>query len=136
MTKYNNNDNKTVLDTTDDAAYVNWGSSWRMPTSEQIEELIENTTSAWTQVEWVNGVLLTPMANTNTLFFPVVGNADSDSVGGIGETGSYWSRSLDESRPYDAWRLDFNGSGGYGMGYDYRFYGLSVRPVRFSEPLR
>ena len=35
-------DNKAELDPEDDAAYVNWGSSWRIPTTEQQCELYEN----------------------------------------------------------------------------------------------
>ncbi len=31
-------DNKTVLDPEDDAAHVNWGGSWRMPTDEEWTE--------------------------------------------------------------------------------------------------
>ena len=42
VTKYKigyNGDNKRVLDLEDDAAYVNWGGKWRMPTKAQLEEL-------------------------------------------------------------------------------------------------
>ena len=37
-------DGKTVLDLEDDAAHANWGGDWRMPTIDEIKELIENTT--------------------------------------------------------------------------------------------
>lgn len=43
VTKYKigyNEDNKRVLDLEDDAAYVNWGGKWRMPTKAQFEELV------------------------------------------------------------------------------------------------
>ncbi len=40
--KYNTTDNKTVLDLADDAAYVNLGKQWRMPTISQCKELINN----------------------------------------------------------------------------------------------
>lgn len=36
-------DNKLVLDLEDDAAYVNMGIIWRMPTKEDFEELLQNT---------------------------------------------------------------------------------------------
>ena len=42
--RYNNVDNKTELDPEDDAAYVNWGKEWRMPTMEQMEELCTKCT--------------------------------------------------------------------------------------------
>ncbi len=43
FTKYNKTDNKTVLDLEDDAAHVNMGSDWRMPTKEQVTELFKET---------------------------------------------------------------------------------------------
>ena len=39
LTKYNTSDSKTTLDLSDDAAHVNWGGKWRMPTFEQLSEL-------------------------------------------------------------------------------------------------
>lgn len=44
LTKYNKTDGKVVLDLEDDAAYVNMGSDWRMPTKEQVTELFKETT--------------------------------------------------------------------------------------------
>ena len=36
---YGTVDNKTVLELEDDAAYVNWGGNWRMPTKAELDEL-------------------------------------------------------------------------------------------------
>ncbi len=44
-----NEDNKRVLDLEDDAAYVNWGGKWRMPTKTQLEELVSQ---CYTVVDW------------------------------------------------------------------------------------
>ena len=44
FTKYNETDAKTTLDPEDDAAHVNMGSDWRMPTKDDINELFQNTT--------------------------------------------------------------------------------------------
>ena len=41
-------DNKTTLDPEDDAAHVNWGGGWRMPTAAEVDELIDNCTWTWT----------------------------------------------------------------------------------------
>ena len=35
-------DNKTTLEPEDDAAYFNWGGSWRMPTYAEWDELLDN----------------------------------------------------------------------------------------------
>lgn len=43
-TKYNETDSKITLDLEDDAAYVNMGHKWKMPTKDDINELLQNTT--------------------------------------------------------------------------------------------
>ena len=44
FTKYNSTDEKTTLDPEDDAAHVNMGGTWKMPTKEQVTELFKGTT--------------------------------------------------------------------------------------------
>jgi len=128
LTKYNSTDGLTVFGPEDDAATVNWGEGWKIPTEEEFEELTTSTTTAWTQVDGVNGVLFTSTANTNTLFFPAVGYAGNGSASNVGDYGNYWSVSLDDEDVSNAWRLDFGG-GFCGVSGDYRCYGFSVRPV-------
>lgn len=95
MTKYNSTDGKETLEPTDDAASVNWGNNWKIPTERLFEELLENTTTAFTQVDGINGLLCTSTANTNTLFFPAAG----EIVEGNYYEGNalYWSSSLGET---------------------------------------
>lgn len=135
MTKYNS-DGITTLETTDDAAYVNWGSDWRMPTKDEFDELLENTTSSWTEVNGVSGMLLTSTVEGHeeeTLFFPAVGYAYGGQVYSIGEDGSYWSASLGSKSVNYAYRLGF-GSGYCGVDSDSRCCGYAVRSV-FSQNL-
>ncbi|MBR5086054.1 MAG: hypothetical protein IKX31_03495, partial [Muribaculaceae bacterium] len=88
LTKYNNDsshgnngfvDNKTELDPEDDAATANWGSEWRMPSLEQIQELLNNCTTQWTAINGVNGRLLTSTINGETLFLPANGHLDGST---------------------------------------------------------
>ena len=44
LTKYNQSDSKTVLESADDAASQVMGSDWRMPTETEFQELIDKTT--------------------------------------------------------------------------------------------
>ena len=44
FTKYNVDDGKITLDPEDDAAHVNMGDEWKMPTQEQVTELFKETT--------------------------------------------------------------------------------------------
>ena len=133
MTKYNNIDNKTTLDADDDAATVKWGSDWKIPTIEQFDELISGTTSAWTQVDSVSGVLLTSKYNDNTLFFPSLGSACLGEIfNGVIE-GKYWIDSLENYENDVLLANNFYFSEQYANIYcssDNRFNGLSVRPVR------
>ncbi len=127
-------DNKTTLDLEDDAAHVNWGGSWRMPTKAEQDELRNTDNCTW---EWktnyngtnVNGYLVTSKKNSNSIFLPASGYCSNASLSGVGSYSIYWSSSLYESSSNYAYSLYFN-SGYVGRNYDdCRFYGLSVRPV-------
>ena len=60
-------DNKTELEPVDDAAYVNLGANWRMPSENQIVEMLENCTWQWIKRNGVDGQLVTG-PNGNTMF--------------------------------------------------------------------
>lgn len=68
--KYNDTDNNSVLDLTDDSARVNMGGDWVMPTKENFEELLEYTTCEESTINDVYGITFTSIINGNTLFFP------------------------------------------------------------------
>lgn len=113
-----------------DAATANWGTPWRMPSLNQIWELLKNTTSTWTSQNDVKGRKFTG-SNGGTIFLPAAGSRTSDELYGAGSRGNYWSSTLYESNIvtggaqslYSNWetvREDVNS----------RSSGLSVRPVR------
>ena len=72
LAKYTGSDGLTTLLPEDDAATTNWGNEWRMPTKEEWQELLDNTTNKWTTQNGVNGRLFTG-SNGNSLFLPAVG---------------------------------------------------------------
>ena len=121
-------DNKTELDPEDDAAYVNWGENWRMPTKEQKDELHNNCTRTWTIQNGVNGMLVTG-PNGKTLFFPASGYRYGISLGYAESRGYYWTRTLYSSDyPYYVFfTQDLPGADVC------RFFGCTVRPVRVSQ---
>ena len=126
-------DNKTELDPEDDAAYVNWGPLWRMPSTEQQQELIDKCTWQWTQRNGVNGRLVTGR-NGKTLFLPAAGYINGSSLNVAGSDGPYWSRSLVTEDPLAAYLLFFNS--GY-LDWNFsgnRAAGFPVRPVRVTQP--
>ncbi len=138
-------DNKTELDPEDDAACINWGPSWRMPTYEQVEELYKTCSSVWTTQNGVNGRLLTG-PNGNTMFLPAAGfRYDGSYDGSLGNAGFrydgslnfagswcfYWSRTLSSSGPYCAFGVCFYSGDGF-LDDGGREYGYTVRAVRVS----
>ena len=132
--KYNNNDGLTILEPEDDAAYKNWGPAWRMPSKDQIDELINSnyTTTEWTTQNGVNGRLIISNSNGNSVFLPAAGARPGSFLFDAGSGGDYWSRTLNSEYPDRAWGLYFHSSSVY-TGYYYRYVGRSVRPVRLSE---
>lgn len=138
ISKYNNNsgygtvDNKTELDLADDAAYVNWGSGWRMPLLTQLQELYNNCTIEWTTRNGVNGRLFTSNINGASVFLPAAGYRLNGGLVNAGSYGNYWSRTLGSSSPYAAIDLYFD-SGDVCWYYNWsRLNGQSVRAVRGS----
>ena len=125
-------DNLTTLLPDDDAATVNWGSYWRMPTKEEWQELYQNTTHSWTMQNGVNGRLFTA-SNGNSLFLPAAGYRDEGSLYNAGSGGDYWSSSLYTGDPIEAWYFYLYSGDNY-MHYSGRNYGLSIRAVRSVEP--
>ncbi len=123
-------DGKTELDPEDDAAYVNWGPSWRMPTVEQLRELCDKCTWTWTQRNGVNGQLVTG-PNGNTMFLPAAGYRWDESLHNVGSYGDYWSRTLGSNRQDGAYHLYFYSGDWYNPSLD-RDLGLTVRAVRVS----
>ena len=120
-------DNKTVLDPEDDAASVNWGGNWRMPTVEEFTELREQCTWTWTTQNGVNGYKVVGK-NGNFIFLPAAGFMYYSSLYYAGSYGFYWSCSLNSSNPHYAYCVSFSSSNvnRYNLS---RYYGQSVRPV-------
>ena len=128
---YGNNgytDNKLELDLEDDAAYVNWGAEWCMPSKEQQDELRDNCTWTWTTLNGVAGRIVTG-TNGNSIFLPAAGYRDGGGLDHAGSWGCCWSRSLSSYYPYNAYELDFD-SGDIYWNNNYRYCGQSVRAVR------
>ena len=111
-----------------DAATANWGGSWRMPTIDEMRELVDHCEWEWTQVNGVDGSkVIGP--NGSCIFLPAAGVRYGASLGYVGYNGYYWS-----STPYDG----FNDYCAYDLYFDYggedvdgnlRCYGRTVRPI-------
>ena len=141
LTKYNTNidysiyhsvDNLTTLESSDDAATSNWGTGWRMPTREEMNELLNNCNCVWTTQNGVYGEkFIGP--NGNIIFLPAAGYYDDSGLINAGTKGRYWSSSLGTGYPYYATNCyiysDYYGE----MSYNNRSDGLTIRPVCSSS---
>jgi len=132
-------DGKTELEPMDDAASVNWGPKWRMPTKAQVEELLDEANTSLSEMT-VNGrtiLAIKSLRNNITLYFSLTGSRLGDNYNySSGNPSAYiWTRSVNESRSGEAFYVEFNkpyDSDEYtrSVRTNRRFYGFAIRPVR------
>ena len=132
---YGTVDNKAQLELSDDAARVNWGGSWRMPTWAERAELRENCSWIWVCQNGVYGYRVTSKKQGYTnksIFLPAAGYRNDGSLYNAGSSGYYWSSSLRPGYPSNAYNLRFFSSYADCYSND-RYYGYPVRPVMDAE---
>ena len=120
-TKYNYTDGLYQLEPCDDAAYMNWGGNWRMPTQTDWEELKNKCT-------WQSspaGCKVTNKSDSNVyIFLPAAGYRINASIYDKGSRGYYWSSTLNSGLYFD---LEFTRAYIYPSN---RCDGYTVRPVQ------
>lgn len=138
LSKYNKTDGKKVLDSEDDAAYVNWGASCRMPTQDDFVELHNSENCIWTWISLNNssdssieGYKVTSTKTGNSIFLPASGYRCNE--GSYVSNGSYWSSTC-SSNCSSAYCINFYRGNFYVTGSfdNYRFCGRNIRPT--AEP--
>lgn len=117
-----------------DAATIHLGAPWRMPTSAEIDALISNCDTEWTNRNGVYGRLVRGRNAyaSKSIFLPAAGLGSDANLNDRGSYGGYWS-STSYSDYGNAWGLRVFSSKfavNFYQGYDYRYFGQSVRPVR------
>lgn len=119
-------DNDGNLTANYDAATVNLGNSWRMPTYLEIRELIDNCTWIWGTLNGASGYQIVG-CNGKSIFLPIIGYYYSNSYFYNG-AGYYWcSTTYSNEHSYYL----FLNSDEYALRDDeiYRDYGMPLRPV-------
>ena len=119
----------TNLTLEQDAAHVNMGGNWRMPTKYEYQALINNCNVVWTDDyngTGVKGRVFTSRVNGNSVFFPAAGRCYSSSVDIVGDFGYCWSASW--LRSSDAFGLNFDFENQWVTSTP-RYIGISVRGV-------
>ena len=124
--KYNYSDGKTQLEVQNDAASANWGWSWRLPSKEEVQELIAYTTCTY---DGNNGIFtFTSNINGEKLYVPCAGIASATSINGEQGEAYFWTSDVDESDNSKAYALFCNGPHPSIRTFK-RYSGLPIRPV-------
>ena len=125
-------DRLDTLEPVDDAATVNWGPDWRMPTASDFNELKENCERSWIND---SGIQLTSKKNGKSILLPFAKPQKEGSQFST-DGGYYWSSKLGGNHPMFAVRFECIGHSGYNeisveakSNCD-RFHGCVIRPVR------
>ena len=116
---------KTLMD----AARSNWGGSWRLPTKEECQELIDKCEWTWTTMNGVNGCVVMSQITGECIFLPVTGSLYGSFIVDSRSRGYYWSSTPvpnEDSR--FGYSLNFD-IGSLDMYFGLRYYGHNIRPV-------
>ena len=134
--KYFSSGGKTLLDPEDDAASINWNSTWRTPTYDEWTWLVDNCVWTWTddyEETGAAGMIVTGTTG-NSIFLPAAGYRSESDLTLAGADGYYWASSIDLPMPSDAKRIHI-ASGVAGKGHLDRYLGFSIRPVSDKRTL-
>jgi len=119
-----------VLASAHDAAHMKWGGGWRMPTSQEMDNLARMCDWTWTTMNGVLGCIVRGRGiyASNSIFLPAAGRGYRTSLDA--GFGSYWSSVPDPDNSNYSWRIFFNSAGDHGTYGSRRVYGRSLRPVQ------
>lgn len=123
----------STLNPEDDAAAVNLGGKWRMPTFDEIKELKDKCRFEWTSVNGISGARITG-PNGNSIFFPATGYYahNLNRVVSTGDRALYWSST---AAPNPRYKNETHGRDLYfytnvwGWASSNRHDALTIRPV-------
>ena len=119
-----------VLTPEHDAAHVQWGGGWRMPTNQELSDLNSKCNWNFTTMNGVKGWAVSGKGNyaSASIFLPFTGYGYGTSLNSTGSHGFYWS-SAAHSDYYYSWCLKLDSSGHTADYYGDR-NGQPVRPVQ------
>lgn len=110
-----------------DIAKAEWGGNWRIPTTQEYQELRKKCTWEWTTKNDVRGYKVTG-PNGNWIFLPAAGYRVGMSSNRTETRGYYWTANMpekSETKPY----LMYLGKDTYKIFTHERYMGLSIRAV-------
>ena len=121
-----------------DAARVQWGGKWRMPTQQEMAAFKDKCSLTWTVTNNVIGCLVRGKGDgysSASLFFPITDYGTGNGLAGNGSIGYYWT-----SEPATSSKngkticfLSYNGGGYCNSDNFKRYYGMPIRPVQSAD---
>lgn len=120
-------DNILILEPEDDAAFVQLGDTWHIPTRDDWTELINNCEWEWTTIEEVGGYQITGPSG-KSIFLPAGGAFNTYMLEDPGKLGGYWTSNVDSELPDQASKFHFYPTY-YFLAYTFRYAGNNIRPV-------
>lgn len=116
----------SLLNSDVDAATINIGTEWRMPTQSDFVELFNYTTSEYTEINGIYGYKFTNTQDADKhIFLPASGYFQNSQLCFFNETGEYFSSTMYQS-PF-VWVADFD-SNDKRDGY-LTYHSCSIRAV-------
>lgn len=116
---------KPICSTKYDAAYAIWGKNWRMPTKDEVEELLDKCTFYWSTDNMINGCIVVG-PNGNKLFLPAAGWIDWEEIENKSKRCYYWIANSQDK--YHAYYLRV-GDGVHDILQVQRLMGVPIRAV-------
>lgn len=125
-------DGKTRLDPEDDVVRVKLGGKWRMPTEDEVRELVERCTWTWTRQNGMNGFQVKG-TNGNSIFLPAAGSLVGNALEEYNDKGYCFTTQMADNAVFMARTLEFgtwyNESYFHYVSDDFRQWGVTLRPV-------
>lgn len=120
----------TDISAINDAATVNLGTSWRMPTNDETVEMVNNTDRQWATINGITGFKFMKKSDHSVyIFMPTAGSIRNGSPYNVASSGYYWLSTIWQSNTRYGCNVNFSGGGLTIPSNGYRYYGFTIRPV-------
>lgn len=105
-----------------------WGEDWRLPTLQEMLELMQHCQWMWNVIDGIPGFVVTGQTG-NSIFLQAAGSSYMMQQDAVGMTGRYWCGTDDTQYPDRAKCLEFNQYSGNVFSMPMAT-AMSVRPVK------